>query len=84
MTDLDLVALKAEQPEVWAKLVKAAKRHRPRDRMPRRSAQPKPQYVTVAECQAMILHALDTLFAEAERRSAEAEPEPKIASAVIQ
>lgn len=74
MTDLDLVALKAEQPDVFAKLVKAAKRKQPRDRAPKR-AKPRPQYVTVEECQAMILHALDTLFAEAERRTAP-QPDP--------
>lgn len=66
---LDLETLKAEQPALWAKLVRAAKRKQPRDRPPKR-VKPRPQYVTVEECQAMILHALDTLFAEAERRSA--------------
>lgn len=75
MTELDLVALKAEQPEVWAKLVRAAKRKQPRDRAPKRAAKPAPKYVTVEECQAMILHALDTLFAEAERR-ASPQPDP--------
>lgn len=74
MTELDLVALKAEQPEVFAKLVRYAKRKQPRDRTPKR-AKPAPKYVTVEECQAMILHALDTLFAEAERRSAP-QPDP--------
>lgn len=76
MTDLDLVALKRDQPAVWAKLVKAARRTRPRDRQPKRE-KPRPQYVTVEQCQAMILHALDTLFAEAERRSAP-QPAPEV------
>lgn len=79
MTELDLVALKAEQPEVWAKLVKAAKRKQPRDRASKRP-KPTPNYVTVEQCQAMILHALDTLFAEAERRASE----PAIRPAVVQ
>lgn len=74
MTDeLDLVALKAENPALFAKLVRLAKRKQPRDRQPKRS-KPRPTYITAEECQAMILHALDTLFAEAERR---AQPVPE-------
>ena len=66
MTEFDPRVLKAENPELYEKLVKVAKRKQPRDRMAKRV---KPQYVTREEVEAMILYALDALFAEAERRT---------------